>query len=104
MKLKIDTKDKAGICGVCRNGQVLYQGSSVTVICHYSNGSLITRRVDECSSHVDRTSPSIHNMEAIAWVLKTSENRQVGFDVSKVVREVEFSPPEKKEKEFPWDE
>lgn len=105
MKLKINTKDKAGLCGVCRHGHVYYQGNRMTIRCNYGSEFVVTKKVDECSRFIDSLVPSLGQMEEIAWVLKTHETRQVGFDTSKMVREVEFEPPEKEDKyhKMPWD-
>jgi hypothetical protein len=71
------------LCLTCRFATII-QGSRLRdeiVECgRLSDQSRITFRVTACTGYVDRTHPSIRDMEEIAWVLRSDPKRnEIGF-------------------------
>ena len=72
------------LCGTCRHATII-QGAGLQdriVDCSQLSGrhSRITFPVTSCSAYSDRRHPTIHEMEDIAWVLRTDARRKgIGF-------------------------
>lgn len=88
MRLKIEggttAHSEPSLCLTCRYATIV-RGAALRdeiVECrHLAEGhNRIPFSVTFCNAYVDRTHPSIHDMEEIAWVLRTDTKRnQVGF-------------------------
>lgn len=82
---------EASLCATCRHATVI-QGTSLReqlVDCGrlYGNRSRITFPVTSCSGYSDRRSPSVREMEEIAWILRTDTKRNsIGFVEAKKLR------------------
>jgi hypothetical protein len=88
MRLKIQggtaTQTEPSLCLTCRHATVV-RGRALRdeiIECDYLSGRnrRIAFSVTFCNAYVDRTHPTIREMEDIAWVLRTDAKRkQVGF-------------------------
>ncbi len=83
---------EAPLCATCRHATII-RGTSLDheiVECSrlgYGHGR-ITFPVRFCSVYSDRTQPSLHEMEDIAWVLRSDpKRREIGF-----VRSADLKP------------
>jgi len=76
------------LCHTCRHATVT-RGRRLRdeiIECH-ALSARITFPVTFCTNYVNRHHPSIHDMEEIAWVLRTdARKRQVGFVQAKTLR------------------
>jgi hypothetical protein len=94
--LKIDTKDKPGLCASCKYCQVIYMQNEMRVFCQAlpSENRMIPRAVTNCNSYMDKNLPYKHELEDMAWILRTNEKAvKIGFKME-IAREVKFESPE----------
>lgn len=94
--------DDIGLCGTCSSSLVVHQGNKITVQCRavgniaviLSSGGrarrsdFVTERVDHCNMYHHVNTPSVHDMEQVAWTLHTEKDG----------RKIGFTPPERKER------
>lgn len=92
MKIRNGTRsDATDLCRTCRNS-VIIQGSRDSDERRYcdalsGDSTQLFTNVADCSSYYNKSLPSLHQYEKIAWVLETSKGRQVGFVPAKEWRE-----------------
>lgn len=83
LKVLKGTRSSAGprLCDSCASG-VVRRGAAESderIYCRTIERDVRTRIV-ECSSYIDRTRPSLWDMQQIAWVLEVDSKRQrIGF-------------------------
>ena len=90
MKIKINIRDHIGLCGKCKFSHIIDCGGTTRIRCQKGDTYYITERVTSCNKFYDVNLPYLHEMEELAWVLKTNEKNSVGF---KPERTVKFEPP-----------
>lgn len=86
IKLKINKNDTDSLCYTCRNAQVM-RGQTLDreiVLCDeiiYGGmaGQRVPFKISECNKYADSNHPSKHDMEQVAWILKTDKGRRIGF-------------------------
>jgi hypothetical protein len=70
------------LCVRCEYGQVVtFRNDSTTVICHHGmHPWKVYRSVVQCNEFEDRNTASKHDMEKIAWVVRTDKSgKAIGF-------------------------
>lgn len=78
-----------GICGTCRNAQVMETRRGETIVMCTAMRSVssvmrVTIPLVFCSAHEDKNTPTSWDMEKIAWTLSTdTKGRVVGFTAPK---------------------
>jgi hypothetical protein len=90
MKIKINIKDNVGLCGKCKYAHIMEHGGTVKIRCKMMGDKLVAERVTVCNKFYEANLPYVHEMEELAWILKTNEKNAVGF---KPERTVKFEPP-----------
>lgn len=83
LKLKIQNGTRSGkrLCDTCAHGQVMKgdADSEEVVRCNFGD-FVVPLRVIECTNYQDKSVPQLHEMKAIAWILRTERSGQrIGF-------------------------
>lgn len=99
MRVKIQGGTTAGdgqspLCQTCRYATIVkgpaLRDEIVECVSLASGHNRITFPVIRCSSYSDRRQPSLHDMEEIAWILRTDARRtSIGFVRASTLRERE---------------
>lgn len=72
--------DAGDICKTCRYAQVMRGQADSTERTYCSQIDQLVSRIVECSSHDDKSKPSLYDMRQIAWALRTSSSgNAIGF-------------------------
>ncbi len=82
MKVQNGTRrDGPALCKSCRRSVIMAsaENNREAVYCH-SIEEYIHTKVTECNAYEDKATPSLYEMESIAWVLVTKKaGRDIGF-------------------------
>lgn len=90
MRIQIGAhRNQHGLCGTCRNAHIVdFDDGSFEIFCAeraYGNEPMIRRPVVRCTDHTDKSRATQHDMEKLAWVVRTDNSGKV----------LGFRPPEK---------
>lgn len=91
MRIKVAReRNRHGLCGSCRNAHIVdFDNGTYEIFCAeraYGNRPIIRRPVVHCTDHMDKARATQHEMEQLAWVVRTDKSGKV----------LGFRPPEKK--------
>lgn len=75
------TDSGSSMCATCLRGTVI-KGTSASHEVTFCNmiERRITFHVNQCGSYRDSRLPSLSDMEDVAWILRTSRSRKIGFE------------------------
>lgn len=77
-------RSDVNLCLTCRNGMVrTFASGEKQVVCmaNYQHPLNMRQNVASCSAYFDKTSPTLDQMEQIAWTLMTDKGgRKLGFE------------------------
>lgn len=83
LKLKIRNGTRSGkrLCDTCSHGQIMRgeAESEEIVLCNFSDMQ-VPIKVVECSNYEDKLATPLHEMKALAWMVRTDKTgHQIGF-------------------------
>lgn len=87
IKVQDGTRGSKSLCASCHYSHII-KGSSDSqeiVYCARITGdsTLVPFQVVECNDYADKSTPALHDMRSVAWVLSTDKQKRFGFQSPK---------------------